>query len=143
MRRAIFLTLVFCFVAAFAMAAEDMPAGEMITVTGTIIDNMCATANANNISEFVKTHTKTCALAPDCVASGYSILSSGVDAKLTRFDSGSNAKVAEFLQKPESALNIVAVVKQNGEEFTLVSIENNPGTQIPEPPAPEPQTAGP
>ncbi|MCX5696708.1 MAG: hypothetical protein NTU54_01840 [Candidatus Omnitrophica bacterium] len=122
MKKAIFLILALCFITTLAVAADmPVPTTDTITIKGTVIDNICATANVNNISEFVKTHTKQCALMPNCAASGYSILSEG---KLTKFDKESNVKVEEFLQKPASILDVVVVAKKNGEELTLVSIDN-------------------
>ncbi|MCX5714886.1 MAG: hypothetical protein NT033_08855 [Candidatus Omnitrophica bacterium] len=127
MKKAIFLTLALCFVATLAIAADMPPATDTVTITGTVVDNLCASANTNTISEFIKTHTKECALMANCAASGYSILSEG---KLTKFDKESNVKVEEFLKKPESTLNVVVVVKKNGEELTLVSIENQKAEKI-------------
>jgi hypothetical protein len=97
-------------------------AQESITLKGTIIDNKCAEANKADLSNFVKMHTKECALMPECAASGYALYT---DEKiLMKFDQESNAKVAEFLKKPASTLNAKVVAKQVGNELSLVSIEN-------------------
>ncbi len=100
--------------------AEAAPA-EPVTLKGEVIDNMCADANRAGLADFVKTHTKDCATAPACVASGYSIFA---DGNLIKFDKESSAKVAEFLNKPESKLQVVVVAKKVGDELSLVSIEN-------------------
>ena len=96
-------------------------AGEVMTLSGTIIDNMCANANKDNLAEFIKTHTKQCALMPDCVASGYSLFA---DGKIYKFDQASNKKVEEFLKKDESKLEVVVKAEKVGEELKLASIEN-------------------
>jgi len=96
-------------------------AGEVMTLKGVIIDNMCVSANKDNLAEFIKTHTKQCALMPDCVASGYSLF---VDGKLHKFDQPSNKKIEEFLRKDESKLEVVVKGEKVGEELKLVSIEN-------------------
>ncbi|MDD5130976.1 MAG: hypothetical protein PHS66_08040 [Candidatus Omnitrophica bacterium] len=108
------------------VAAADMPAAaaaasEEMMVKGDIIDNMCAGANKDKIAEFVKTHTKECALQPACIESGYSIFA---DGKLYAFDKVSSAKVAEFLKQADSKLQVAITAKQVGDELSLVSIEN-------------------
>ena len=94
---------------------------EAIVLKGDVIDNMCAGANKDNLAEFVKTHTKECTLKPGCMASGYSIFAAG---KLYAFDKDSSAKVAEFLKKADSKLQVTITAKQVGDELSLVSIEN-------------------
>jgi hypothetical protein len=94
---------------------------ETMTLKGDIIDNKCAAANKDNLSEFVKTHTKQCALMPACAASGYSIYS---DGKLYKFDQASATRAHEFLKKENNKLQVVVAVTKAGEEYTLVSIEN-------------------
>jgi hypothetical protein len=92
-----------------------------VILTGDVIDNMCAGGNKANLAEFVKTHTKECALKPGCLDSGYSIYANG---KLYAFDKDSSAKVAEFLKKADSKLQVTITAKQVGDELSLVSIEN-------------------
>jgi hypothetical protein len=129
MKKAVFLMVAMCFVASLAFAqggalttptAASAPAAEQSVLKGTIIDNMCAgSQKPEKLTEFIKTHTKQCAL--QCESSGYSIFS---DGKLYKFDQDSNAKVAEFLKKEDSKLAVVVTVKKSGEELSLVSIEN-------------------
>jgi hypothetical protein len=115
MKKAVFTFLLAGFSALAFLAAET------ITLRGTIIDNHCAAMGKDNLAEFVKTHTKSCALMPDCAASGYSIFSEG---KLHKFDQASSKKVEEFLKKDESKLEVVVKAEKAGEELKLVSIEN-------------------
>jgi len=96
-------------------------APEAVVLKGEVIDNTCAGANKDNLAEFIKTHTKECALKPGCIESGYSIF---VDGKLYAFDKDSNAKVAEFLKLADSKLQVTVTAKQVGDELSLVSIEN-------------------
>jgi hypothetical protein len=112
--------------AAFVLLSLNLSvfAQESITLKGTIIDNKCAEANKADLANFIKMHTKECALMPECAASGYALYT---DEKiLMKFDQESNAKVAEFLKKPDSTLNAKVVAKQGGDELSLVSIENAP-----------------
>ena len=123
MRKSI-LTILFAtfFVLSFSLANF---AQENITLKGTIIDNKCAEANKANLSNFIKTHTKECALMPACTASGYALYTN--ERLLMKFDKESSAKVAEFLKKPDSTLNVTVVVKQVGSELNLISIANGAG----------------
>ncbi len=116
MKKVLLVVLALAFMSglAFAQPAE-------MTMKGVIIDNMCAGAHKADITEFVKTHTKDCALMPQCVASGYSIVT---DGKVMKFDKASNAKIEEFLKKADSKLGVEVVVKKTGEELSLVSIMN-------------------
>ena len=97
-------------------------AQENITLKGTIIDNKCAEANKADLANFIKTHTKECALMPDCAASGFAIYTN--EKLLMKFDKESSVQVAEFLKKTDSTLNVVVVAKQAGCELNLVSIKN-------------------
>lgn len=140
MKKVFFVLLALCFVSSLAFAQDatqpvtattttettavvttTTTTPEAIVLKGSIIDNMCAGANKDTLAEFVKTHTKDCALMPGCVASGYSILA---DDKLYKFDKDSSAKVAEFLKNADSKLQVSVTAKQVGDELSLVSIEN-------------------
>jgi phosphoribosylamine-glycine ligase len=116
MKNTNFLLLALVFVASMAFAQG----AEVLTIKGTIIDNQCAgTKDAQQLGEFIKTHTKECALA--CAPSGYAIVNNGF---LIKFDKESNAKVEEFLKKTDSKLDVIIEAKQAGEELSLVSIKN-------------------
>jgi len=135
MKKLVLIGMALCFAVSLALAQEatttttttetaptSTPAATEITLKGDVIDNMCAgTVKPEDLANFVKTHTKQCALMEPCVASGYSIFADGV---LYRFDKESNAKVVEFLKKEESKLQVVVTAKKVGEELSLVTIEN-------------------
>jgi len=105
-----------------AMAAESMPPGKVMTMEGYIIDSKCAEANKANLADFVKTHTKECATADACKASGYNLYS---DDKLYKFDKASNKKVSKFLAKADSTMHVNAKVKHEKDDMVkLISIEN-------------------
>ncbi|MFA6358655.1 MAG: hypothetical protein WCY09_08390, partial [Candidatus Omnitrophota bacterium] len=111
MKKILFVLMALCLVSSLAFAADDAVKAadatkpvdvtqvstttvttvaapiEAIVLKGDIIDNMCAGANKDTLAEFVKTHTKDCALK--CATSGYSIFA---DNKLSKFDNESNAK---------------------------------------------------
>ena len=150
MRKLTLVVLALCFVATFAWAQEavkgeevkaevanaeavadvaaktEAPAAETMTINGTLIDNLCAGAHKEDLAEFVKAHPKSCAIMPDCVASGYSLVSDGT---ITKLDNDSNAKIAEFLKKEDSLLQVEVSAVKVGEELSLVSIENQKETK--------------
>jgi len=132
MKKVFFVLMALCFVSSLAFAAEPATTTtvttdtavttlETVVLKGDVIDNMCAGANKDTLVEFVKTHTKACALMPGCIDSGYSIFA---DGKLYAFDKDSSAKVAEFLKKADSKLQVTITAKQVGDELSLTSIEN-------------------
>lgn len=121
MKKVALLGIAFSFITALAFAQAPTPVAEVETLKGDIIDNMCSGAQKPEaLAEFVKTHTKQCALSPDCQASGYSIL---VDGKLVKLDKESTSKVVEFLKKEDSTLQVVITANKAGEELSVASIE--------------------
>ncbi|OGD11679.1 MAG: hypothetical protein A2W20_07300 [Candidatus Aminicenantes bacterium RBG_16_66_30] len=115
MKKATAAVLLAGLVGLFSLAAD------VLSFKGEIVDNMCAAENKDNLADFLKTHTKECALMSECVASGYSIFA---DGKLHKFDQASNKKIEEFLRKPDSKLQVVVKAERVGKELKLVSIEN-------------------
>jgi len=87
MKKISLFILTFAFFGVLALVSDPL------TLKGVIIDNQCVGHAGDNISEFVKTHTKECALMPSCVASGYSIFA---DGKLHKFNKESNKKLKNF-----------------------------------------------
>lgn len=124
MKKIFVLSMLLCFAATLVYAQQTTPAAtsEEMALQGTVIDNMCASGQKPEaLAEFVKTHTKECALMPQCVASGYSIFANG---QLMKFDAASNAKIEEFLKKQDSTTQVKAVAKKAGDALSLISIEN-------------------
>lgn len=119
MKRVLYGAFVFSFIVSLAFA--QTAAVETVELKGVIIDNMCASMKPEGLADFVKTHTKQCALMADCQASGYSIF---VDGKLTKFDKESTAKLVEFLSKEDGKLTVVVTANKAADELSLVSIEN-------------------
>ncbi len=115
MKKATMAALLAALVGLFGLAAD------VLSFKGDIVDNMCAAENKDNLAEFLKTHTKECALMSDCVASGYSIFAEG---RLYRFDQASSKKIEEFLRKTDSKLQVVVKAEKVGKELKLLSIEN-------------------
>lgn len=118
MKKTIVLLMFFCFVAS-AVFAEKITT---VIIKGDIIDNLCASSlKPEKLVEFLKTHTKQCALQPQCVASGFSISSEG---KLMKFDKISCMDIEEFLKLPTSKLQVVVECEKTNDLLRLVYIEN-------------------
>ena len=119
MKKLIILVMMFCLVASLVFAQQPVA---NVTIKGVIIDNLCAgSQKPEKLAEFVKTHTKECALKPQCVASGYSIFS---DGKLMKFDKISSVDIEAFLRVPVSKLQVVVECVKTGDLLRLVYIEN-------------------
>ncbi len=105
-----------------AVTREVASPEKAVKVVGYIIDNKCAQEQKpESLAEFVKTHTRECAIMPECQASGYAIFA---DNALIKFDSESNKKIAEFLQDPENTLFVEILAQEGMEGLRLLSIEN-------------------
>ncbi|MFA5059369.1 MAG: hypothetical protein WC676_01930 [Candidatus Omnitrophota bacterium] len=101
---------------------EAMPTDEgVVVLQGYVLDNMCAQAHQNDLAEFAPTHPKTCALEPDCAASGFSIYA---DGKLSKFDKESSAKIEEFLKAEGNESKVEVTAKDVNGELSLISITN-------------------
>src|SRR5512143_1483527 len=70
-----------------SVAAEKKAETKAMAMEGYIIDTKCATANKDKLDDFVKVHSKECATAPACKATGYNLYSEG---KLWKFDKKSS-----------------------------------------------------
>src|SRR3990172_5365081 len=103
MKRLLMLMSVLFVSIAFGMDERGVEGEKTMTMEGYIIDTKCATDNKAKLDEFVKTHPKECAMAPDCHKSGYNLYSEG---KLWKFDKKSSEKVYDFLKKSDSKLNV-------------------------------------
>jgi len=121
MKKLVLVAICLFFAASISYAQDTAATVSELTLTGDIIDNMCAGSHAADTAEFVKTHTKECAASPACAASGYSIFANG---QLKKFDKDSSAKIEEFLKDPASKLQVVVVAKEVGGELSLVSVQN-------------------
>ena len=117
----VFITLSLLAAGYAAVYSKEAAKPDTITLTGTIIDNMCAGKNRADLENFIKTHTKECALEPPCAGSGYSLYHYGA---LIPFDDESNKKIEQFLKKKNTTLKVSVVVKKAADKYSLISIKN-------------------
>jgi very-short-patch-repair endonuclease len=108
----------------------------LITASGYLVDFACINAkgsialDGSNVSSAPQFHTVKCALMPQCIASGYAILSNVAPAGapkvfkvLYTLDAASNAKAVTYLQSLEQTRNNVFVVVRGTTKqgnFTIV-----------------------
>ena len=119
MNKILLTGLFLCLAASFAFAQVTTYA---VPMNGIIIDVQSASSNKGNIDVFLKTYTKNNALRPEAVASGYGIF---LEDGYMKFNAESNAKIAEFLNQPDSRLEVtVKVMIEENEILNLVSIQN-------------------
>lgn len=119
MKKLMFLTLALCLTASMAFAAQE---AAVLTLKGYIVDNKCASGqDAAGMEEFAKNHPKSCALMPECVASGYAIYA---DHMLQQFDADSNTKIEQFLKQDGSMTLVEVTANKNGDKLSLISIKN-------------------
>lgn len=94
MRALIGLSMVVLFAAATVLAQET----KTTTLSGYVVDQMCAKGFAKKADPMVKAaaHTKECALEEACAASGYGIFSGG---KYYKFDEKGSATAKKLIEQ--------------------------------------------
>jgi hypothetical protein len=91
-------------------------------VQGYLVDIACADEEGQKAG-FGAKHTKGCLLMPECVKSGYGVLTD--DKKVYKFDKAGNAKAKEFIAglNKEKDIKVVVTGTVNGESMTATKIE--------------------
>jgi hypothetical protein len=110
------LTLVLlAAVALSAFAAETK-------VQGYLVDLACAAADGQR-PDFGAKHSRGCLQMPDCVKSGYGLLTD--DKKVIKFDAASNEKAKQFIadlqKKKDIKVNVTGTV--SGDTIAVSKIE--------------------
>jgi hypothetical protein len=113
LRRSVATAMVLLMVGAAVAAREDK---DVKTFKGYVIDNMCASAHASELSETAKGHPTACATMPNCIKSGYSVVSEGKQYKL---DEEGNKKVLGLLKGTKSKKGLLVTVEGTLDGETL------------------------
>jgi hypothetical protein len=91
-------------------------------VQGYLVDLACASEEGQKPG-FGAKHSKMCLQMPECVKSGYGVLTD--DKKVIKFDAASNAKAKQFIagmnKDKDIKVNVTGTV--NGERMTVSKIE--------------------
>ncbi len=110
-----FVLVLFAAMAISAFAADS-------TVTGYLVDLACASEEGGEAG-FGAKHTKGCLQMPECVNSGYGVLTD--DKKIIKFDKASNAKAKQFIadlkKTKEIKVNVTGTV--TGDNIAVSKIE--------------------
>jgi len=112
-----FAMILFAAMAISAFAADT-------AVKGYLVDLACAAEDGSKPG-FGAKHSKGCLQMPDCVKSGYGVLTD--DKKVVKFDAAGNQKVAKFLDGlPKDKKNDIKVSVTgalSGDNIVVTSIE--------------------
>jgi len=91
-------------------------------VQGYLVDLTCARSDGQKPG-FGAKHSKDCLKMPDCVGSGYGVLTD--DKKVIHFDAAGNEKAKEFIaglaKEKDLKINVTGTV--NGDSITVAKIE--------------------
>jgi hypothetical protein len=100
--------------------------GEKKTLTGYVVDAMCAKgmAKSDNPMEKAAKHTKGCALEEGCAASGFGVFS---DGKYTKFDDAGDAMAKDLIikSKTEKGMMVEVTGEMMGEKLAVSSIKEH------------------
>lgn len=69
------------------------------TVSGYLVDQMCALEHAHEGEAYAQKHDKKCLLMESCIKSGYSVITA--DGKVVKFDAKGSAMALELIKKTE------------------------------------------
>jgi len=109
MKKAIAMSIGMALMIGTAIIAR---AHENVKLTGYLVDAMCAASHMKshpeNADAFAAGHTKGCALMPECVESGYGIISGG---KWYAFDAKGNELAKAIFDKTDKKDHISATVE--------------------------------
>jgi hypothetical protein len=103
-----FLIACALLIAATAFAADT-------TVTGILMDKSCAKGDMGK--QDPKTHDKGCNLMPDCVKSGYGVVTD--DGKYLTFDAAGNKQATAWLKATKEKTNLKVTVTGAVEKDTI------------------------
>jgi hypothetical protein len=93
------------------------------SVTGILIDNACGATmmSKTDPEQAAAGHPKSCAMKPDCAASGYAVITG---SELIKFDDNGNQLAKDYLAKTDKTDNLKVTVQGNrtGDTIAVTSI---------------------
>jgi hypothetical protein len=92
-------------------------------VEGYLVDKMCSAKILKGGADAAKAHSKDCALAPNCKASGFGVLTS--EGKFLKFDADGDRMAEKMIGFASGKDNLKATVngKVDGDSMTVVAIQ--------------------
>ena len=111
-----FILILFVAMSIGAYAADT-------TVKGYLVDLACATGDEGKAANFGAEHTKECLQMPDCVKTGYGVLTP--DKKIVRFDAAGNEQAKKFIAdlKKEKDVRVTVTGAVTGGSMSVSKIE--------------------
>lgn len=105
----------------FTTMSISAPAADT-TVKGYLVDLACASVDGQRPG-YGASHTKDCLQLPDCVKSGYGILTE--DKQFIRFDKAGNDQAQKFIAdlKKEKDIKVTVTGTVSGTSMTVSKIE--------------------
>jgi hypothetical protein len=91
-------------IVAAVLVAVGLTAEDKVTVKGILMDKSCAV----DMKMDAKTHDKDCGQMPDCVKSGYGVVTD--DGKFVAFDAKGNKDAAAWLKATKQKTNLQVTV---------------------------------
>jgi hypothetical protein len=97
--------------------------GKKQKVSGHLVDIMCSSEHASEGEAFGAKHSKECLQMPDCVKSGYAVLTA--DKKVIKFDAKGNeeAKKAIAATSKEKDIKVTVSGVVEGDSIAVASLE--------------------
>jgi len=96
--------------------AKGVP-GKNVHLHGTLIDMTCWNARSGDVSTLLREHTKRCLQMPDCIASGYAIVTA--DGQVYKMDAASNDSTTKWIAATPQDANWRVDVKGRLEDGLL------------------------
>lgn len=116
-------TCVFGFVAARSIADDTNNKGQQTTISGVLIDQKCGATmlTKDDPEKAAAAHTKTCATADACAASGYAVISG---KEMIKFDDNGNQLAKDFLAKTDKTDDLRVTVQgtRDGDKIVVTSL---------------------
>lgn len=91
--------------------------GKNVHLHGTLIDMTCWNDRSGDASTLLREHTKRCLQMPDCIASGYAIVTA--DGQVYKMDPASNDSTTKWIAATEQGANWRVDVKGRVEDGLL------------------------
>lgn len=90
-----------------------------VTINGYLIDNACANGHVKEATfrERVKKHKTSCALTPNCAASGFAVFTE--EGKLYKLDAVGNKSAEEMLKNTDTEIGVQVAVEGTLEGETI------------------------
>lgn len=116
-------SVVLVLLSAAAIAGFAAQGNKSQNVDGYLVDVMCGSHHASEGATYAAGHTKKCLLMPDCVKSGYAVLTK--DKRLLKFDAKGNEQIAKLLadndREKDWRIAVIGIV--DGDQIAVNSIE--------------------